>query len=100
MMCLGHGYKSYNFINIYGEMMAGMCWLAPLHLTGDRQRLHSRYDVDEFAAQYVLLLPMMDAKGAEYTNKYYAIGSRWTERQSTGKFTFPELSNDVFRSWL
>ena len=85
-----------------GELVLGLCWCAPISY--DRQQdpvvYQSRKEVHQIAVQYVLLLPRLGEKGANYCNNYYAIGSNWTERVGSGKFVAPVINEKLFLDWL
>lgn len=83
-----------------GELVEGMCWIAPIAVNDatEKPRYDNRKHLSGIVQQYILFLPMMDNNG-DYINKYYCIGSEWTERGADGRFTLPVLNEDIFRDW-
>jgi hypothetical protein len=85
-----------------GELVNDMCWCAPISYdrNHEKPKYYSRLALDEsFVSEYVLLLPRLDEKGENFLNSYYAVGSKWTERVQSGKFSVPEIKYNVFREW-
>jgi len=83
-----------------GALLGDMCWFAPILEKNTFKRFNSREELQSFTSQYVLLLPMLNDKGDEYTNLYYTIGNKWTERVAHGGFEMSELPPKAFREWL
>jgi hypothetical protein len=85
-----------------GEVVGDMCYCAPLGMDIEKSNYpcSSARELDSFADQYVLFLPLLDEKGTAYQNSYYAIGNKWTERVPSGDFLLSELSKKVFQSWI
>jgi len=85
-----------------GELVNDMCWCAPISYdqNNEKPKYYSRRALDEsFVSEYVLLIPRLDEKGQIYRNSYYAVGSNWTERVRSGKFSVPEIKYNVFSDW-
>ena len=55
---------------------------------------------EEMVHEFVLMLPLLDDKENKFMNSYYAIGSKWSERNHLGKFVFPNLEKKPFQPWL
>lgn len=85
-----------------GELVSGLCWCTPIQLDEDTPSLRydTRRDLELSISQYVLLIPMLDKESEEYVNRYYSIGSRWTERVSSGTFEIPTLTKDIYNDWI
>ena len=83
-----------------GEMLCNACWFAPVEFCEDEiHTLDNVTQLKEFADQYVLLLPRMDDNG-EYTNMFYGVGNKWTERVRNGTWVEPQLCRELFLEWL
>lgn len=74
--------------------------MAPIIVSNKTLDMNSMMDVMEFAKEYALLLPYMSDTGDKYINKYYGVGSKWSERNQNGQFEMSQLNtNDIFCDW-
>ena len=83
-----------------GYSICGLCWTSKIEMNNTKiVHLKSMADVLKFAREFCLLLPQIKDTG--FVNKYYCIGSNWTERQKNGKFEQSTLNIDeTFNDWL
>jgi hypothetical protein len=90
-----------NFNDTSGELVKGLCWCSPVNWDPccQTEKFNGRKSLDEFVSEYVLLLPRTDDHG-NYMNSYYAMGSKWTERNQSGKFVLPNVTAEMFNDWL
>jgi hypothetical protein len=84
-----------------GMNIEGICWMAPINLSEIEIEYDSMEDCCSSSMEYVLLLPKLsDNNGLHFINMYYAIGHKWTERNTMGIFEWSNLSFDyVFKDW-
>jgi hypothetical protein len=88
------------FDDINGENVVGICWMSPIALTNNEKTFDSMNECCSSAMEFALLLPQLSDNGLNFTNKYYALGQKWTERNSNGKFEWSSLNfNSVFKDW-
>jgi hypothetical protein len=84
-----------------GENVQGICWMSPIILSENERSYSTLDECCNYANQFLLLLPQLSDKGNNFTNKYYAIGHKWTERNSSGIFECSNLNLDyIFKDWV
>lgn len=83
-----------------GENVADLCWMSAIHISNNSKLFASMLDVLTFSKQFVLLLPSLDVNGKDFSNKYYSIGSKWTERMSNGAYEKSSLNVITFNDWI
>ena len=84
-----------------GENVEGKCWMSPIILSANERKFDSMDDCCNYAIEFLLLLPQLSVMGNSFINKYYVIGHKWTERNSSGKFEWSNLDlNTVFKDWV
>jgi hypothetical protein len=83
-----------------GMNVEGICWMAPIKLTENERAYDSMEECCSEVVEFALLLPQLSEGGSTFTNMYYAIGNKWTERNTMGIFEWSTLSFDyVFKDW-
>ena len=88
------------FNDTNGMDICNICWMAPIFMGDEILPMKSLKSVLLFAKEFCLLLPLLDDAGLCYTNMYYAIGNKWTERKSNGRFEVSTLNTkDIFNDW-
>jgi hypothetical protein len=89
------------FDDTMGEYVEGICWMSPIILSANERKFDSMEKCCYSAIEFLLLLPQLSDKGNNFINKYYAIGHKWTERNSSGKFEWSNLNLDcIFKDWV
>ena len=90
------------FDDTKGESVHNLCWMVPIKLVEDcRKSYNNMLELhDNLAMEYVLMLPRMADNGNTFTNYYYCIGHKWTERQRTGLFLKSPIQQEIFRDWI
>lgn len=83
-----------------GDDICGICWTAEIQVNNNNIiHKESMACVFEFAREFCLLLPQINEMG--FCNKYYCIGSNWTERKKNGMFELSTLNTDeTFIDWF
>jgi len=82
-----------------GQLVSHLCWFSPLSVVhGKSLTLGGPQELKNHVDQYVLLLPKL-GPGDQYINMFYVVGSKWTERVSSGLFEQPQLSLELFKDW-
>lgn len=80
-----------------GLLVSHLCWFAPISVAeGEELTLGSTTELKLHADQLVPLLPKLGPND-EYQNMYYSIGSKWTERVSSGSFEQASLPQELFK---
>ena len=65
--------------------------------------MDSVMDLPGFVDEHVLMLPQMivrERTECVFSNNYYCIGHKWTERNKLGEFTSSKIDPSIFGSWL
>jgi hypothetical protein len=88
------------FDDASGSLLSHCCWFAPIALAepANKLTLGSPQELKLHVNQYLLLLPKLGADD-EYENKFYVVGSNWTERVEDGTFEQPQLQQELFKDW-
>ena len=88
------------FDDVNGDDICGICWTSAIAVNNNNIiHMKSMTSVSEFAREFCLLLPQINEKG--FCNKYYCIGSTWSERKKNGKFELSTLNtDDTFIDWF
>jgi hypothetical protein len=83
-----------------GYEICGICWTSAIKINSSNIiHMKSMASVFEYAREFCLLLPQINETGL--INKYYCIGSNWTERNKKGIFELSTLNMDVtFTDWF
>jgi hypothetical protein len=83
-----------------GYNICGICWTSKIEIYNNNKiHLKSMACVFKFAREFCLLLPQIKETG--FINKYYCIGSNWTERHKNGMFELSTLNtDDTFIDWF
>jgi hypothetical protein len=83
-----------------GSNISNICWMSPIRMSENVMEMKSLKAVLKFAKEFCLLLPQLTDDGTSYSNNYYAIGHKWTERQKNGKFELSTLNTtEIFHDW-
>ena len=81
-----------------------LCWFAPIQLKEQSVKMmDSVMDLPGFVDEHVLMLPQMivrERTECVFSNNYYCIGHKWTERNKLGEFTSSKIDPSIFGSWL
>ena len=90
----------FNFLDSEGSYVHSMCWMTPLKATEHTTEFTTIFEnQSEFAKEFILLLPKLHDDGYNFTNYYYCIGHKWTERGKDGVFAPSPLVKEVFVDW-
>jgi hypothetical protein len=74
--------------------------MSPIKIGDKVIQLNSLADCLLMAKEFCLLLPQLNEEGTTYTNNYYAIGNKWSERHQNGKFELSKLNTtEIFHDW-
>lgn len=84
-----------------GENVQDICWMSPIILSENEKEFTSMDQCCKYAIEFLLLLPQLSENGNGFLNKYYVIGHKWTERNSSGRFEWSNLNLDsIFNDWV
>jgi len=92
--------REVKFDDEHGELVNGVCWMAPITLARETRQFGSLLEVQKsFSKEIVLMLPKLGHKET-FNNMYYCLGHKWTERNSKGYFRVPQLHASIFKEWV